>query len=322
MIFYITVLRALAALIITNSHYEGVYPTDLIANGGLLGDVIFFAVSGFCLANVREIFLKWYWRRVVRIYPIVWIITTLYLLVGFYTFDDWTVVEYFIYPTYYHFVASIMVLYIVYYIIMKYKSLTDNIPKIMFGLLITQLIVYIFAYDKSNYHIDNVREPMIRFLFFQAMLLGAYFRKYKEKFINKNRILNWTALAGLFIMYFISKLAFVKYDALSPYQIINQAILFALLYFLLRCFAGIDYKLEVLPIKIKAVINFIAKITLEIYVVQYEIIPRLTYLKFPLNWIAITGAIIVAAFILHIVTGKVIKSIKIIFTEPSPQHST
>ncbi len=32
MIFYITVLRALAAVIITNSHYVGVYPTDLIAN--------------------------------------------------------------------------------------------------------------------------------------------------------------------------------------------------------------------------------------------------------------------------------------------------
>ena len=44
LIFFVTVLRALAACIITNAHYTGVYPTDLIANGGLLGDVIFFAV--------------------------------------------------------------------------------------------------------------------------------------------------------------------------------------------------------------------------------------------------------------------------------------
>ncbi len=45
MIFFVTVLRALAAMIITNAHYVGVYPTDLIANGGLLGDVIFFCMS-------------------------------------------------------------------------------------------------------------------------------------------------------------------------------------------------------------------------------------------------------------------------------------
>lgn len=32
MIFYITFLRALAAILITNAHYVGVYPTDLIAN--------------------------------------------------------------------------------------------------------------------------------------------------------------------------------------------------------------------------------------------------------------------------------------------------
>lgn len=41
MIYFATVLRWLAACIITNSHYTGVYPTNLIANGGLLGDVIF-----------------------------------------------------------------------------------------------------------------------------------------------------------------------------------------------------------------------------------------------------------------------------------------
>ena len=47
MIFFVTVLRAVAACIITNAHYTGVYPTDLIANGGLLGDVMFF-YTNYC----------------------------------------------------------------------------------------------------------------------------------------------------------------------------------------------------------------------------------------------------------------------------------
>lgn len=87
MIFFVTVLRALAACIITNAHYTGVYPTDLIANGGLLGDVMFFAVSGFCFAKVKEPFPKWYFKRLVRILPVVWLITAIYGIVGLFEIE-------------------------------------------------------------------------------------------------------------------------------------------------------------------------------------------------------------------------------------------
>lgn len=310
MIFYITVLRSLAAVIITNSHYTGVYPTDLIANGGLCGDVIFFAVSGFCLTNIKQKFPKWYLKRIIRIYPIIWIITITYILLGFYTFDGWTIEEYFLYPTYYHFVASIIILYIPYFIIITNKTFSNNIPKVMITLFIVQIVVYVLFYDKSMYHIDVVREPMIRFLFFQSMLLGAYFRKNDEKYRNKNRAINWMILSTIFVIYFGSKLSFSKLEMLSYYQIINQLILFLFLYYALKCFAGIDDKLEILPIKIKNIMGYIAKITLEIYVVQYVIIPRLSYIAFPLNWLVITAIIILSASVLHMVSKKIISVIE------------
>ena len=59
MVYFITFLRAMAACLITNAHYTGVYPTDLIANGGLIGDIIFFAV--FILLTISccaEVFSK------------------------------------------------------------------------------------------------------------------------------------------------------------------------------------------------------------------------------------------------------------------------
>lgn len=87
MIWYVTVLKALAACLITNSHYEGIYPLSIFANGGLLGDVLFFSVSGFCLYNIPKKFLPWYGKRIFRIYPAVWMITILYLLLGFYDFS-------------------------------------------------------------------------------------------------------------------------------------------------------------------------------------------------------------------------------------------
>jgi len=319
MIFHVTVLRALAAMSITNAHYAGVYPSELIANGGLLGDVLFFTVSGFCLVNIRNAFTRWYGKRIIRIYPSVWIITSLYILLGFYTLENWSLAEYYLYPTYYHFVASIIVLYIPFYIVIKTKILVNNIPKVMLGMFIVQLVVYVFVYDTSFYHIDTVREPMIRFLFFQSMLLGAYFRMHKEKFINRNKVTNWVALAAMIVLYFTSKLFFVKIDALSTYQITNQIILFVLLYFVMRSFAGIDCNLEALPTKIKNSLSFIAKITLEIYAVQYVIIPRLVFLVFPLNWVVITGVIIFSAFVLHVVASKVGTGIEMVINKYFPE---
>lgn len=135
MIFYVTVLRAIAAILITNAHYTGVYPVEIIANGGLLGDVIFFAVSGFCIYNIKDNFINWYKKRVFRIYPTVWIITTLYLVLGFYKLGNMNIFQYMIYPTYYHFVASIIVLYIIYYIIIKGKKTNEHLSIVMIGIL-------------------------------------------------------------------------------------------------------------------------------------------------------------------------------------------
>lgn len=112
MIEYATFLRAVAAILITNSHYTGVYPLEIFASGGLLGDVLFFALSGFVLANISEDFINWYKKRLIRIYPSIWIITIAYIALGFYTFEDWTIISYLLYPTYYHFIASIVILYI------------------------------------------------------------------------------------------------------------------------------------------------------------------------------------------------------------------
>jgi len=309
MIFYVTVLRALAAILITNAHYTGVYPIEIIANGGLLGDVIFFAVSGFCLYNIKDDFIQWYRNRIIRIYPAVWIITIIYLILGFYKLDDMNIVQYMIYPTYYHFVASIIVLYIIYYLIIKCKKTNEHILSVILGVFIVQLIIYIFIYDKSYYHIDTVRESMIRFLFLESMLLGAWFRKTIDNTINKNKLINWIMTIIFFVLYFCSKLIFSK-NILVEYQIINQILLFVLLYYIFKTFAGINDKLERLAPKIKNIIKFIAEITLEIYLVQYIIIPIFKDILFPVNWIIITAVIIISAYLLHIITRKIVNVIK------------
>lgn len=302
MVFFITLLRALAACLITNAHYTGIYPTDLIANGGLIGDIIFFAVSGYCLYNVKGNFLRWYSKRVVRCYLPVILITAVYMLTGFYSLEEHSFAWWYLYPTYYHFVASIVVLYVPFYIIAKTQALRKRIPQIMLILAVICLAVYLSPiYDKTYYHIDTVREPMIRFLFMESMLLGAYFKQQGEKVMCGFKARYLIGAIGCFVLYFASKLVFSKVKSISNLQILNWVTIFALLYFVFALFAGMEKKLTP-PQFLRTIINYLATITLEIYVVQYVIIdlvrPRFS---FPLNWIVLTASILAAASLLHFV---------------------
>lgn len=319
---FIILIRAIAAILITNAHYVGVYPTNLIANGGLLGDVLFFSVSGFCLANTNEIFGKWYLRRFIRVYTPAIIMTAIWVLLGIYSADSafgWF--KLFLWPTKWHFVASIILLYIPLFFISKYITMNGrNYLILAASLLLVQLILYYTVYDRSVYHIDNVHQPMIEFIFFQSMLLGLYYRN-RCNLSNTNLKLSYTEiilLIVLFPLYFVSKMMFVKIDNIAEFQILNQIVLWLFLVVLFDVFMKLEDKL----VKYKdgkkwKVVTFIADHTLEIYLVQYVLIRNLKigqigkYAPFPLNWFLLTACIVVCAVILRYISQFVIKKIKI-----------
>lgn len=212
-------------------------------------------------------------------------------------------VWWYIYPTCYHFVASIIILYIPFFFIMKLRALRENLHFVMLAVALLYFAVYLFFYDKSYYHIDTVREPMIRFLFMESMLLGAWFRQNDGSFRNKRSIIKPIGTVVTFIMYFVSKLAFQKFSALSRFQIVNQLIIFALLFFLFATASSLDESTERSPKWLKNSIGFISSITLEIYVVQSVLISTVRDfgLPFPVNWFAVTFSILAAAFTLHVI---------------------
>ena len=86
-VYAIIILRVIATCLITNTHYNNVYPSEKFAVGGLLGDVLFFAVSGFCYSNgINKSFGDWYSKRWKRIYPSVVIMALLFFDICFLTF--------------------------------------------------------------------------------------------------------------------------------------------------------------------------------------------------------------------------------------------
>lgn len=184
---------------------------------------------------------------------------------------------------------------------MRNSWLKTHILQVMLGVLSAWVLIYFFIYDKSYYHIDNVREPMIRFLFMECMLLGAWFREQDFKFRNKFSI-RYPILSVVFgILYIGCKVIFSKVEALAYWQLLNQIVIFAFLVCIFKTFCSLDGKLEKLPSNIKKCITFLSKLTLEIYVVQYVLIDVLrSVAAFPLNWIVLTSSIILAATILHL----------------------
>ena len=162
MYFFIVFLRALAACLITNSHYVSIYPISLLANGGLLGNIIFFAVSGFCLSNIKNEhslkgFIQWYSKRIIRIYPPMVISTLVLLGIGYYQITELKGILYwFIFPTAYSFISAIILLYIPFFYFVSLPNVKYIIRKLMLIVFIIALIIYLFIFDKNTYHIDAV----------------------------------------------------------------------------------------------------------------------------------------------------------------------
>lgn len=309
---FIVVLRALSAMIITNAHYTRVYPMEIFANGELLGDVLFFSISGFCLAHINGSFSSWFKRRVIRVYTPTLIATIIFVVIGAYPIPSiWDGFKVFIWPTNYHFVGSIIFLYIPFYFICsKVELTTKNFIKTSLLILLVQVLLYLVIYDRSYYHIDNVRQPMIEFLFMQSMLLGAYYRKVTEGAILKNSIVTIGVGILLAISYFISKIVFSKIDSISEWQIFNQIILFLLLWSIFRIFYSMEMSLKKMPNWGYKFFKYLADRTLEIYLVQYVVIPKTDSLvSWPFNWFIVTGLILISAHILHWLSQKILTKI-------------
>lgn len=300
--FFIAVLRTIATFLITNTHLGSIYPEKIsfLAIGGLLGDVLFFAVSGFCLFNsVNCGFFRWYGKRILRIYPTVIFISLIDCLLGVSKIDSVIgFIRIFIYPTRFHFIASIMLLYIVFFFALKVPFFKNNLPLLMSILGAAWITVYIFAFDKSA-RLDTAEQPITKFLFFESMLFGAYVAKNREAF-NKNRILYLLGSVLFLFTYLASKILIDRFAA-DNLQIIIVLSLLATCCFTVLAFASVEDVIAKCGF-INKITGFIAPLTLQIYVVQHLIIAAIKDLKqiiFPFNLILVIALILLFAFLLN-----------------------
>lgn len=303
---FVNWLKAFATIFITNSHYHHIWPIPAMAMGGHLGNCLFFMVSGFCMYNIRASFPKWYAKRILRIYPALWIIVAVDFLVGRIRVQGiMAYVHCFLYPTWYHFITSIMLLYIGFYLVRWIQQKTGiGTGWFLGGVSAVFLIGYLTVFDRSFIHIDDVNENWVRYQFFASMLVGIMLRENYEKIGHKLPALRILRLLALTALYFIVKLIVGKKGMYPQFQ----CALPILQVLLVADMGEFAIKLEKrnfyrrIPAWISRAADFLSGITLEIYLGQLLILwvfQDLQLFPFPLNLIVITGSIVLYAWIVN-----------------------
>ena len=110
-------LMAIACLLISNSHLEGLYPRSWMAADGLLGNSIFFLLAGLgvTMSQSRRPYglIRFYSRRILRIYPSLIFVVLVGWALGLTprVNDASEVIQELTWPTGYGFVMLVMLLY-------------------------------------------------------------------------------------------------------------------------------------------------------------------------------------------------------------------
>lgn len=295
--YFLNIMRALAVILVINSHIDSLYPIAALATGGIFGNSLFFFVSGYGLylsKNKTEPFFIWIKRRLQRIYDPIFVIFTLLVLAGFYSITSFTDFLYlFVIPTRHWFLAAIILLYIPIYFVLKNKIGKKKYILITIATLVLYTISYILFVDKTIWHLENVFQFKVIF-YFLTMLLGVYCSQYRDEIklnFRKDVVLLFASSVAFF-----GFLLFLKVTSLFELQFITHIFSVLWLYFAYKVMSGQKF-VDFMRPKFGGIIEFLSRSSLQIYLVHFYVIatPAVQGSSFPTNLILFTlGTVLLA----------------------------
>lgn len=301
-------LRAIAILLIINSHMKGYYPIQLLSTGGMIGNSIFFMLSSFGLflswksnRNEQPI-LSWYGRRIVRIYPSVWM-TILLIMVPYALYRDAIKgvsilgeMSVFYYPPFW-FLQALMSYYVVAYFILK-KYSTRLISIVALAVMILYLFYYCIYLDLTTFSIET---PPIRIIYyFLIFLWGIYLA-------SRNDDIRYAGPTDFILVFvFLGCIYGNKYlmtnGDYGKTQIIQHLALIPLLYYLLKI-AKSDFISKSLMNSwhVGKLLCIISTMTLELFMINNLLgnIALGAHLTFPSNVIVFISVNIILSTIIY-----------------------
>jgi peptidoglycan/LPS O-acetylase OafA/YrhL len=323
-----TFMMAAAALLICNSHLEHFYTYSWMAGDGLLGNAMFFFLSGFGLAlsanSFRLGFFQWYGRRIKRIYPAAILCTIVFDLI----IDQrwrWAgpldYVQRYVWPTPYDYIKLIMIFYILIYFVLRSRSRVAYAAA--FGALTAAcLAAAALVIRKMDPHEQLSLGELgwvHRFYFGIIPLLGATLAPITSRPV-KTFGRDFAMIAAVFFVYLAAKFEMVHGHG-SRYFLVLHVLTIAFCILSLRISASDELQSFFARVKpIGAIVTLLGGLTLELYVVQQGTFAHLETLDwskkagFAAFWIiTITGAII-----LHQLVVLVMKPLESKKAAPQP----
>lgn len=291
-----TALRALAIVLIANSHLENLYPFRPLAADGLIGNTLFFLLSGLGLALSPRTgsapFLQWLRRRLERIYPSVWI-AVLVGTVGLHgAWRHWhpsDAARAFLWPTPYMFIGQILLFYPVFYLLKALKS-----PRMELGLFLGLGAPYAaiawFCYDLH----------LLSWIFyFQVMIFGGLL-VYRVDRIGRHPGRDGVVLAASLASYVLLKLAMVT-GRIPMHVGALHLLTLPILWGLVNIFSADRVRAVLQDARLAAPLQGLAGMTLEIYLVHEFVLhtPPVQALVFPINVAAFWAATLPVAWALR-----------------------
>ena len=300
----IELLKFFAAVMITNSHFKGLYiePFTPLGTLGAPGNALFFFISGYTLMLGRKgSFPMWYKRRISRIWPSVLVWTS---LVGPLCFglsltwkDVWLAGNYW-------FIHCIIIYYLIFYFLIDY---IERYFSIIFGSSIALSLVYFFVMPVTHLSIYQVSYHYICFL--SIMFMGAYCAlRYNRENKCNNKFSLGIALFLLCLFYTFQAIG--KGRTGLPYyiSIISLLPLHGFIYYFYKT-SMCDWVEKILQMNyVGKLIRFIAALTLEIYLVGFVLCITSLNDIFPFNIIIVFGIIVMVAYVVKVISNFVIQT--------------
>lgn len=297
---FINLIKAIASCLVANSHFDGIWPISALATGGSLGNCLFFAASGFLLGSIKQDFIPWYLKKLVRIYPAIWIITTISLFFRNNLSLGGLLGEYF-FSSHYWFLQALIVLYIPFYFVMRGK-LKEKLPFVIAGVSVLYFICYFAFKDIHAWSIESAGRFKWIFYFIVFLIGGGYSLRIKNhQKIPERRVSVCITLLAV-VAFYGFKFVLDRKPALMPLQFLEQAFLGVFVYYLIPFLLNIEPGLKkVSKKKWWKAVTFMSSITLEVFLVMDYVIDYVEVCKFPLSLMSAVVGIVIGAWILHLI---------------------
>ncbi len=302
-------VRCLAVLLITNSHFDALYPDARMGTGGALGNTLFFLLSGYGLAislNVgsasKEFFWGYWLRRLAKIFPVLWLVALTAIFIN----GEWhsmSVGDWFfklIWPIQYWFISAIALFYVLFYWFGKLSKKALLVSILLLG--VPYFLCYFFLLDVSQWAIEASYFKWI--VYFQIMLFGAWLsnQTFHSNPVRDAGLMMFCTLGFLGIKILLTVLN------LWEWQFLLHGILFPFAYFTFRFLTAQVVINFIRSVGFYPVALFLAGLTLEIYLVQVPLVPAIAkqHWIFPIGLFAAIAAIPFLAFSANKITNQLI----------------